>query len=232
MNFLTTGVRLRKTIERSMKELTEVPGDYAAFDENAAREFAEQRALNDLAKDIRYGIRAAMLFKQIAIEEGYMSADNCGSYFMTISPKTDVIDFHSFKKLATKFLQRKCFLEYTASYEQRGRSEETLGDGFHLHIVCKTSMSSKSELLRAAKSTFKHCTDDQCIDVKYCKNPSEVTQKYLIDYESKDEHKIGLKEWDDKWREREGLASLYEYHPKRDIEDEDGPLIKSVSGPS
>jgi len=56
--------------------------------------------------------------------------------FLTISPAPD-IDFPDFYKKFTKFLKTSLFNDYCAVIEQRGNSPETLGLGFHAHILFK-----------------------------------------------------------------------------------------------
>ncbi len=56
--------------------------------------------------------------------------------FLTIPPAPD-IDFSDFRKKFIKFLTTTLFQDYCAVIEQRGNSPETLGQGFHAHILFK-----------------------------------------------------------------------------------------------
>lgn len=131
-------------------------------------------------------------------------------YFITIRPDEKLIDFDSFYTLVKKFINRACFIDYTLSFEQKGITDETLGVGFHCHIVANMTQRSRKEALRDTQSTFKSCTAPNCIDVKTTRNPKELVENYMIAYESDDGHKIVTKTWDEKWRESKGLQNTYE----------------------
>lgn len=130
-------------------------------------------------------------------------------YFITVRPDTRKITFDEFFLLCQKYVHRKCFHSYTLSFEQKGTDVESLGTGFHCHIVADCSWRSKGEALRDTTSTFNKCTEPQCIEIKTTRNPDEIVQKYLCDYESKDEHKASTKEWDTMWRLHKNIKHLY-----------------------
>lgn len=126
------------------------------------------------------------------------------AYMVTIRPSTKAT-WDQFYQKVESFLGRKFFVQYVRSYEQKGTSMETLGEGFHVHIVCETTHRSKGELLRDTKSTFKQWIEDglvaeNCIQVDLTKNPEALVKNYLIDYVSEDDHKACTKEWDALWR--------------------------------
>ncbi len=56
--------------------------------------------------------------------------------FLTISPSPD-IDFLDYLPKFKKFLGTTLFSDYCAVIEQRGNSPETLGQGFHSHVLFK-----------------------------------------------------------------------------------------------
>lgn len=135
-------------------------------------------------------------------------------FFITIRPDDSKCDFADFKEKCLKLVQRACFLEYALSFEQKGTTPEDLGKGFHCHIVAKMKQRSKGEVLRDVTSTFKPWIDagliaSNCIDVHVTKNPEELVNRYLVAYESDDEHKGATKAWDDLWRQHQGIESLY-----------------------
>lgn len=142
-------------------------------------------------------------------------------YFITIRPDHTKVDFDSFYDIIYKLVNRSCFTKYRLSFEQKGKRLAELGDGFHCHIVAETTHRSKGECIRAICSTFNKWINlewitDNNIDVKPCKNPDEIVNKYLIEYESNDEHKVLTMDADKVWRQRMNLNSLYENNmPKR-----------------
>lgn len=135
-------------------------------------------------------------------------------FFITIRPDDTKCNFIDFKDKCLKLVQRTCFKEYALSFEQKGTSPEDLGKGFHCHIVAKMKQRSKGEALRDITSSFKTWIDQgmiapNCIDVCITKNPEELVNRYLIAYDSDDEHKTLTKSWDDLWRQHNEVLPLY-----------------------
>lgn len=205
MNFYTVASKLNRQIAREATKMVISGGNHEQAWENA-----ETLALRDFERNARRGIQLMLKFKEIAEEEGLLPVETVKrTFFITVRPKCDAIDFDAFTILVGKFLQRKDFIEYTYSFEQKGTSDDTLGHGFHVHIVAHMRSRSKGEVLRDTCSTFKHVCAANCIQVDVCKNPQSVIQGYLLNYESEDGHKANTKEWDAKWRQQLGLADLY-----------------------
>jgi len=147
------------------------------------------------------------------------------TYFITIAPLESYTDLHAFFSDVKRVVERKSFLAWTLSFEQRGLTEHELGVGFHVHIVAKTTYTSIEQVRRAIQGTkqpdgtykdgtFARWMNDgrmgyKGVDVQRCINPKQHTQRYLIDYEADDEHKIATKDADGLWRGRVGLQPLY-----------------------
>lgn len=138
-------------------------------------------------------------------------------YFITIRPDCSKITFELFYNKIAKLMDRKCFKTFTLSFEQKGTNQETLGQGFHCHIVTETTHRSKGELLRDLTSTFnkwinlQYITENN-IDVKPSKTPEQLIQNYLIEYNSEDGHKEPTKQWDTLWREYNKIQPIYKDH--------------------
>lgn len=187
-------------------------------------------AMNDFERNAKLGIQLMLKFKELAIEEGLTPDDRISkTYFITIRPKDDAIIFNDFQQRIIKFLQRKCFRKYTYSYEQKGTTLDTLGEGFHVHIVASMTSRSKGEVLRNTISTFKDICAANCIQVDICKNPEKLINNYLINYESDDGHKITTKDFDAQWRYENNLQPLYIGGPDQ---VQSGPSIMEIVGPS
>lgn len=146
---------------------------------------------------------------------------NKQAYFITVRPDTKKVSFVDFYNDVKKFTDRKCFIEYKLSFEQKGITAETLGEGFHVHIVASMKQRSKGEVLRDTVNTFKGYTAANCIEVLTTKNPAELVDNYLVNYKSDDGHKAPTQQWDAAWRQRENLESLYK--------SPEGMPIKSIS---
>lgn len=141
-------------------------------------------------------------------------------YMITIRPKLECdCTIDDLKTMTERLVNRKCFLSYTYSFEQKGTCPEDLGKGFHVHIVARMKQRSKGEVVRDCVNTFnswveKGWMEPQGIDVKVTKNPTDLVQHYLIDYKSDDDHKEPTKSWDTIWRGHHSLDSLYRSSPE------------------
>lgn len=136
------------------------------------------------------------------------------AYWIGVSPDTDKISLNDFSKLCEKFVTRIPVKTFVLSYEQRGKDNVSIGDGFHAHIMIWRDTKGKAwrsqgEVLRDCQSTFKSCCAGNCIEVKTVWNPEEIIQDYLIDYKSNDGHKIVTKETDKIWRNRYNIRDVY-----------------------
>lgn len=135
-----------------------------------------------------------------------------GNYFVTVRPDEQLIDFTSFKAIVDQYVTRKIWKEVFYSFEQKGESLETLGTGFHFHMIINgTSCTSKAQVLDRTISTFKCCTADNCIEVCYIPDHQQRQNRvnYLVDYTSKKGYKINTKIWDALWRQSIGLQDTY-----------------------
>lgn len=165
-----------------------------------------------------------------------MRINNCTNfYFITIRPN-DNCTFIDFKNKVNEFVTRKCFLEYTYSFEQKGTSLSTLGQGFHVHIIANMIQRSKSEVLRDTLSSWNAWIKSDwisanCIQVDTTKNPDKLINDYLICYKSDDNHKETTKDWDNLWRKNLHLSTLYDY-PGKSIPSYDEHSFHGVSNAS
>lgn len=135
------------------------------------------------------------------------------AYFITIRP-SDKVSINDLMSIIEKLIKRKCFIKGVYSFEQKGMSPSTLGEGIHCHMVAHMTQRSKGEVLRDITSTFKPWIDNGLIttnniDVRTTYNPEEIVKNYLIEYRSDDGHKEPTKVWDDQWRREAGVNPLY-----------------------
>nr|UOF76971.1 rep protein [Cressdnaviricota sp.]UOF81647.1 rep protein [Cressdnaviricota sp.] len=130
-------------------------------------------------------------------------------YFITIRPDETKCTFSDFFKLVNSYVEKKMITEYTLSFEQKGTSIDTLGKGFHCHIVADSTCRSKGELLRRSQAHFKDVCSSNNIDIRTTKNPDDIINNYLIEYKSEDGHKETTKEMDTLWRSNNSLKSIY-----------------------
>lgn len=131
-------------------------------------------------------------------------------YFITIRPDENKITFEEFYNKVMKFTNRKCIVDCSSSFEQKGSNIENIGKGFHVHIIANGTWRSKGECLRDTQSTFISCTAPNCIQVIPTNEPEKIKQNYLIEYKSDDDHKIVTKEMDAQWRLQNNINEIYE----------------------
>ncbi len=137
---------------------------------------------------------------------------NNGYCFITISPKATV-ELAKFKKQVEKAVARNMFESYLYVYEQRGKTIEEKGKGFHAHILVKRNLNYKpSKVVSNLQNTFKDMTN--------VKNPQLLNIQHIGEDFMKDkvEYMVSVKTGEDKdvkqeidviWREAEGLKPYY-----------------------
>lgn len=204
MNFLTVGTKINRQIAREeMKWMT----TKRALGEEWTPQDADQIRSKIWAQfdlNVRTGLTAMQHFRAIA-EELCVKVGRW--FFITIRPRSN--NFALFYTAVQRLVARKCFQEFTLSFEQKGVSDDELGEGYHAHIVAKMTQRSKAEVIRDVASTMKDICDENFVDVKPTNNPCHLVKNYLVDYVSEDGHKEVTRDWDKKWRDQIGLSDLY-----------------------
>lgn len=209
------------------KKLNRETAEHCGMDEEEIKEQAEQAYNRELKSQVREFIeicKIAKLLHEEYVKELGVQTHNW--YFITIRPDDSKCTFEEFYEFVRKFANRKCHIQFTLTFEQKGECEDDIGKGFHFHMVTNMTQTSKPEVLRDVRSTFNKLITsnklaDNCIQIETTRNPDDIIEKYLTDYESVDGHKSKTKEMDIKWREKMNLEKAYEVAP--------GPLsIKSV----
>lgn len=197
MNFYTLAQKLKK---QKMKI-------YDTYRENGySKEESETIAKTTIMKDFdstcTLGIELMERFKNMIPKK------DSGHYMITIRPDEKKIKFAIFKTLVEKFVKKKMII-YTYSFEQKGTNPETIGSGFHVHIIGTIRQRDKHTALTQACNFFADCTNPNCIQIDYCKHPEATIQNYLIDYKSEDNHKEITKIGDNIWRNENNLQEIY-----------------------
>ena len=130
------------------------------------------------------------------------------TFFVTIRPSPDA-DWPAFRDKVHKWCGTSMAWSWNAYvFEQKGMSDDTLGAGFHVHIVGSSTLH-KANLLNRCADAFKKFAAKAAIQVSYANTPWKVWNRYLLNHDSTDGHKELTKKWDAKWREREGLKHAY-----------------------
>lgn len=228
MNFYTAGKKLLKRVQKEEEQIKKLysnnlgyappPGSLKEQKLHEIEAIALDSILKQEEKIMKYGLLLQERFYKVReelIEQGLIQDrtphnENKQWYFITVNPDKTKITFTEFFTYVRKKLKNLCYLDYYVSFEQKGTTQETAGEGFHVHIIANTTHRSFTECLRAAKSQFNKIAAENCIHVEKTRNPRELVQNYLIDYKAKDEHKECTKEIDIWWRQKENLLPLYE----------------------
>lgn len=202
MNCITLAYRVAKEIQKDLNMQLKIRGtmpNTEEYNEMHANATTRQKAIlqQRMIEAVEYqGMMTRLTWPDKAI-------------FITIRPNPDV-SWDTFRAICDKYVSRKMFISGTYSFEQKGESEDTLGKGFHIHLVVK-SKDNLAQVLKNTINTFKHVAAANCVKVLDTSNGQKLIQDYLIDYKSKDEHKEATQAWDALWRINEGLQPLYEF---------------------
>lgn len=215
MNFYTLAAKMNRSIRKRSANLHDMfntsdqPEHHCTYEE--ALERAKHEAMVEFEMNCKLGIELMVKFKELASDKGLYKDRIKQWYFITIRPDTKAININAFMDKVMTFVNRKCFIAYEASFEQKGTTDDTLGDGFHVHMIANMSQRSKGEVLRDTISSFKDCTSANCIQVDILKSIDDLkrVREYYTEYESDDGHKILTQESDKLWRERLGIAPIY-----------------------
>jgi len=102
--------------------------------------------------------------------------------WLTVNPKADV-ELEDFKDVIDKFAKRTMFSDYLYVYEQRGKEETSIGDGFHAHLLLKRNMDYKpSKVIFNSKNTFKRITNVDNFDIFNYRWVSDEFKKDKVQY--------------------------------------------------
>jgi len=227
MNAFSAASRFRKDLTAELRVTRAAfKIESEGLDENEkallwAQKCAQTEAM--LWEQTRETMRVAWKMQQMMMETRDEVIGAKRVFMITVRPKEGLLLLEDFVRGIQKMLERKVFVHWQASFEQKGVDDESLGTGMHVHVVAECSCA-KSLVLQAVVGQCKDGTwacgalsrwvndgliEPNCVDVRPCKDPARVVQRYLVDYVSDDGHKEVTMAWDAKWRSMEGLLPLY-----------------------
>jgi len=215
MNFISAGCRLNKEIKNAIAQTEMI---YRNIDQEIPPEVSDrikQSRLYELREGMRTGLEIWKMFVDMKKEISGDRHPIKGTYFITVRPDPKLnISFEAFKERCIHFVSRSIIAHYRLSFEQKGTNEESLGDGFHAHMIVNTVdyVRSKGELLRYAQTSFRSMCEPQSVQVDRLAKQTDLdnVNNYLTTYVSKDDHKEPTMEWDTLWRARLGIERFYE----------------------
>lgn len=127
-------------------------------------------------------------------------------YFCTINPKPSV-EFLDFKKSVEDYMRKRKFVYV---FEQRGKTIEELGKGFHLHFIHPKKSYDKNHLHKELIRIFGHFVgNDKSIDLKPCPQSWYEDKILYMRGEKWDEKKIDSVKLNIEFRKKYNLDILY-----------------------
>lgn len=137
-------------------------------------------------------------------------------YFITINPIE--CEKNDLDKIMSGICKKKWIKIYSYVYEQRGKSEEEIGKGKHIHILIEKN-KKKNEVIKEIHNTIKQYCDKEKVDVK------EITEKEKndrINYMkgNKCNDKKLLVEMDKIWRNKNGIKDYYELIKENNVNND------------
>ena len=130
-------------------------------------------------------------------------------FHVTIRPKPSVVDFDAFRVLVDKYARSKTFSTSCWTYEQKGTSNDSLGTGFHAHLVVRLAPGrTKTHGLQTAGKLLEMC-GNAGLQFDKAPRPWSIIDSYWLKYESRDGHKAATQSWDAMWRAKMSLDALY-----------------------
>lgn len=132
--------------------------------------------------------------------------------WITISPKKDV-GFDLFKSKVEKVVTRRMFKDYLYVYEQRGSDEQTMGKGFHVHILLKRNLDYKPcKIITNMKNTFKEITlvnNGEIFNWHWCPSDFKADKVEYITGLKTEDGKDAKQLMDVIWRKQNNLETFY-----------------------
>ena len=135
--------------------------------------------------------------------------------FITINPRPD-INFHEFKLLCERYVGKKWIQSCIYVYEQRGKTVDELGKGFHSHMLLWRQPDKRpNQVISETKKHFaKVCEveNPSILNIKNCKSEDiDKRKKYMLDCKSvrDDPTKEVKQNMDIKWRTLIDIRSYY-----------------------
>lgn len=141
--------------------------------------------------------------------------NQCNYVLLTIRPK--VITVPELLSLTAKVVKKKWLSGCEYVYEQKGESDEDMGKGAHVHILCKQSKQGDRNKTKCSmiKEVWDTCSRlgvdvlENCINVKLIPKKDLGQVQMYLKGEKKDDKKSLACEYDVRWRAKHGLNAIY-----------------------
>lgn len=192
-------------------------------------EDAMENELNKVAEDFRMQCRLAVKLRNIAMEEGLIKNDGDGTprledspaligqyCLITVRPVAGTCLVYFEKAIAT-FMERPFIIGAEYHFEQVGTTPETMGDGFHCHMILHTKSSKRAnEIMKDLRGDLEcECSIQMGKEIgkkKYYFLKTEKDLEYALNYIRGDKHddeKTDAVELNSEWRRINMLEDVY-----------------------
>lgn len=212
MNFYSVAAKVRRAVAKeaaATEKILEQSGVEAAekvrlVSLRSAKVLQQQIAEVEATMDL--GIELLEMFRgKLAVATGSEE----GRWMMvTVRPPRE-IRWELFKSSVESFVAKwsRDWSSWEYAFEQKGTSEQTMGHGFHVHLIVCTNKKNyyKSHVLRDATRHFSFVAAN-CIQVDALKNVAKARSYIRGEKELPD--KLAAVAWDQPWRDSLGLPGL------------------------
>lgn len=133
--------------------------------------------------------------------------NNCNHYFITIS-LPHITDIEALVRIMERVVMKKWIQNNTwyYTYEQRGETEETCGEGLHIHLLILKN-KRKSQVIREISNTFKIAKN--YVDVREGKTEQSYNTRLEYLKGKKIDSKLDRVYIDRLFRQKKNLLDIY-----------------------
>lgn len=210
MNFLSLGL---KTLKKAEAAYNQAAADNKLLEEHGATfipefpDYVKARVIENEMKRMEEAFDIGMKYYQMAKEK--LKNHGGRTYMLSIRPPHNIA-FHQFHSDCLFFINKwnKKWDWYEFTWEQKGTDAETMGHGFHIHLLFETRENNyyPSHIIRDSASTF-HYVANNCIQCDTIKDLQRA-KEYIRGIKN-DKDKDKCIQWDIEWRKINNLKDLY-----------------------
>lgn len=217
MNILNIGNRIRKCVEKAQDKIPLDEPDYAKALKDTERDILRLE-LTKVKRDIEYAKMVRELLEAEGMMEPKRTAHTLPNKWCMITIRPDKTpNIQSFHNALRCGLAKPLFLEYTYAFEQKGETVETMGKGFHVHIVAKVRDGTRTQNIIAALTNKRSPLGRYTFQLQIGNGrskfiPDETGLTRAMNYIRGDKHndaKTKACEIDVIWRQAVGLLPVY-----------------------
>lgn len=210
MNFLTLGAKTLKKAQKAMREQESNILKANGLGMNIPMATPQEVFDSVIENEMRFMEQAmdiGLRYFEMAKTRLGSNKENVRHYMLSVRPPEGT-NFVTFKRdteeFINKWVEKWCWVEY--AYEQKGESIETMGKGFHCHMVfaTKTPNYYPTHILRDAKRQWTYVAAN-CIQCDTLNNVERA--RYYIRGDKNDEKEAAVM-MDNIWRQSLNMENL------------------------